>query len=259
MTPEQYAALQQKAERPTKPRGASLSDQTPRTLIYGYTLERNSFHVYLDGGKIHALIHDADGLLIWHDTEDGDLTFAHCIPSKRAYPQDCDFEFCVQIKDSGCAIPFTVSDWKGAHAPFAGLRLSELNTKFRPGDFLIQFDKELQEEIQSVCAEMSWFAHSWGDSCAYQVQDQLRSAANSFLREKLLRQDKYANRDASLWLENCVEYLPDALIRDGNKLKEDVGAQKEKLLSLLIRITNAKLEDLMKDPSQARNVELANA
>lgn len=71
-----------------------LKDQKPRTLLYGYTVDNDTVHIYLDDGLIHAMVYKkpAKFMLSYHK---GDKILASLLrPTKRAYPALCDFEFC---------------------------------------------------------------------------------------------------------------------------------------------------------------------
>lgn len=97
-----------------------LLNRTPRTLIYGYTFERHDFHVYIGtDAAIHALVYTE----VSADPETGNarfLVFSHAgpggrelesnhefLPSKRAYPEACDLEFCRLLRSHGLQPSFT--------------------------------------------------------------------------------------------------------------------------------------------------------
>ena len=90
-----------------------LSDTTDRTLLYGYTCNRDTFHVYIKDAKIHAVIYKID-------FENNAPNFMQeivvktnddYVPDKRLYPESCDYEFCEKLKGLGCHLPFTT--WTG--------------------------------------------------------------------------------------------------------------------------------------------------
>jgi len=97
---------------------ADLSDKTPRTLLYGYTLERATHHVYLcphkPGGSIVVHVYHGSG----ENTEyrpvnmsrGESLPVPRMVPDKRLYPERCDYEFCMLLKQRGLYLPFTVWD-----------------------------------------------------------------------------------------------------------------------------------------------------
>ena len=84
-----------------------VGPQGPRTLLFGYTPERYTFHVYLDGaGNICRLIYDHSTVII---------DFARAValpvevldPRKRSYWQVTDFEFACRMKELGAQLIFT--------------------------------------------------------------------------------------------------------------------------------------------------------
>jgi len=86
-----------------------LRDKTPRTLLYGYTCNRDTWHVYLDKNEqINLAVYEGSrtGNYISHSTK---MKFeAHSlIPNKRVYPAACDLEFCELLKSKGIEIPYT--------------------------------------------------------------------------------------------------------------------------------------------------------
>lgn len=99
-----------------------LANRTPRTLIFGYTVDRDTFHVYLGAdGLIHILLYselwapedsndDRPRFLILSHTvgENGGVTDnARFTPSKRIYPESCDLEFCQVLRRYSVNLPFT--------------------------------------------------------------------------------------------------------------------------------------------------------
>lgn len=89
-------------------KGESVNDE-PRTLIYGYTLARETFHAYLDSDrKINVVIYEHQGNVVDHIKEGKNgIRVKDLIPSKRAYPERCDFHFSMLLKSKGVDIPFT--------------------------------------------------------------------------------------------------------------------------------------------------------
>lgn len=117
-----------------------LDNQGPRTLLYGYTAERQTFHVYLDGEMIHRFIYTPD-----YDNPRGAPEFGHwheqnvnsveydarftwdegedLVPNKRLYPNHCDYEFASFMKSNGFYLPLKNWDDGPAGQPrgtFAG-------------------------------------------------------------------------------------------------------------------------------------------
>jgi len=108
MTKDEYTALC----RPIPPAPAcvhvtDLEDQTPRTLLYGYTCERDTFHVYLgQDGLLHKVVYGYDKLLLVH-AQGTCLLMQDCVPDKRVYPHASDMAFCVLLARAGIAVPYT--------------------------------------------------------------------------------------------------------------------------------------------------------
>jgi hypothetical protein len=140
MTPAELATLTAATSSSAVLSTEHLVDRTARTLLFGYTVERHTWHVYLD----------ADGILyrvVYQETTSGTPLLieasagssAGCsrndeyVPNKRLYPESCDLEFCRLLTAKGVSLPFT-SHNPAAHAQrlekhrgFAGRLLEELS------------------------------------------------------------------------------------------------------------------------------------
>ena len=88
--------------------GDDLKNQEDRTLLYGYTCERDTWHVYLKDGKIHVVIYEYKQ----SPREVNTATNEGFVPDKRLYPERCDFEFCKLLADYDVYLPFTTYDEK---------------------------------------------------------------------------------------------------------------------------------------------------
>ncbi|KVP39814.1 hypothetical protein [Burkholderia ubonensis] len=116
---------------PARVRASDLADQTPRTLAYGYTCERDTFHVYLDEDGIHKVVYrfsQPASVLVMHKHENEGLLHAECVPDKRLYPEACDFAFCALLKTHGVHLPFTTWNDRAMTRQFNGQILRELAT-----------------------------------------------------------------------------------------------------------------------------------
>lgn len=103
----------------------NLEDRSPRTLVYGYTCSRDTWHVYLnEEGKFVWVMYDHDGFLIDSSITD-DVAPRDCVPNKRIYPAKSDFEFCLRLMHSGEELPFTTFE-PAEPLQFYGKRLEEL-------------------------------------------------------------------------------------------------------------------------------------
>jgi hypothetical protein len=88
-----------------------LSDCTDRTLLYGYTCARDTWHVYLKNKRIVVVKYNNEysrGTAIpknmTYINVKSNLGF---VPDKRLYPERCDYEFCLLLKSKGIELPFT--------------------------------------------------------------------------------------------------------------------------------------------------------
>lgn len=220
--------------------GARLSDQTPRTLTYGYTIDRHTLHSYLQDGAVHLVVYDSDGVCILHRTEADGLRLSDCIPDKRLYPEDCDFDFCQMIKAAGIYLPFTT--WSDERTPkvFAGLKFEDLNKIFTPADFNIS-PGILSEDI---FAPLLGSDKSTGLAARFDLRKSICDAIGSYLREKCLRQDRYADRDGTLWIKNAVRDIPRVVERDTGRKLKDTEAAIANLEETLICVAKERLRAL---------------
>ncbi len=105
MTKEELDLLQETRQVPTLS-ASLLKNQEDRTLLWGYTCERDSWHVYLENGCINLYVYaypEKEVLLLTK----GSYFPEELIPNKRLYPEACDFEFCQLLLSMGVALPFT--------------------------------------------------------------------------------------------------------------------------------------------------------
>ena len=118
MNKEQFDKMHEKANRRDLLNIQDLEDRTPRTLVYGYHVDRSSFHVYIgQDGQIHVMTFGAranyakgDMFLIAHHSAGpcgGVEKNEDFVPSKRVYPESCDYEFCRLLVEHGINLPFT--------------------------------------------------------------------------------------------------------------------------------------------------------
>jgi hypothetical protein len=87
---------------------SDLTDQSNRTLIYGYDCDRHTFHLYIKDRQFHVHYYVMKKTLSHSCTESLDIRA--CIPDKRVYPESCDYEFCQLLKYRDVGIPFTTYD-----------------------------------------------------------------------------------------------------------------------------------------------------
>ena len=92
-----------------------LHNKKDRTLIYGYTCERNTFHVYLKDMQIHTVAYNTDYSgdkpKVKNMVEFAIKSNHDYVPDKRLYPECCDYEFCKLLKERNVRfLPFTTFD-----------------------------------------------------------------------------------------------------------------------------------------------------
>ncbi|KQO98292.1 hypothetical protein [Leifsonia sp. Leaf264] len=122
MNTDQLAQLGLLANEPDRLSVTDLHDQSERTLVYGYTPERDSFHMYLLGGQIHLHIYSHAKVSLFHEAAPKwNPEFLR--PNKRAYPQFTDFEFAVLMKRLDWALEFANFEEPNRPGPFYGLVL----------------------------------------------------------------------------------------------------------------------------------------
>lgn len=103
---------------------SDLINKKDRTLLYGYTCTRETFHVYLKNMKIHVVIYQnyyvCEIVKLKNMREIIVKSNIDYIPDKRLYPEACDFEFCKLLEEKKLHLPFTnfnnnrkVSDFYG--------------------------------------------------------------------------------------------------------------------------------------------------
>lgn len=85
---------------------SDLSSQKPRTLLYGYTCERDIWHVYLQDSEFKIVVYGF-GCIIWSLRTTKLTVDDQIIPDKRLYPGACDREFCKLLIERDYHLPFT--------------------------------------------------------------------------------------------------------------------------------------------------------
>lgn len=104
-----------------------LTNKEPRTLLYGYDVDRYTWHTYL-GFDLKIKLVKYRGP---HDCSKVDLipcfpkSSEDFVPNKRLNPERCDFEFCALLKRAGIHLCFTkyIVRAEDTHARFYGCRL----------------------------------------------------------------------------------------------------------------------------------------
>ncbi|GAB6464345.1 hypothetical protein CON36_32320 [Bacillus cereus] len=80
-----------------------LTNKEDRTLLYGYTCEKETWHVYVKNNAIYTLVNPYGNNVEYVEIESNQ----EYVPDKRLYPERCDFEFCSLLKQKGIYLPFT--------------------------------------------------------------------------------------------------------------------------------------------------------
>jgi hypothetical protein len=80
-----------------------------RTLLYGYTCDRDTFHVYLKGGHIHRTIYRSTTDVVSHVDFGRECDGTQLVPDKRVYAAPTDFAFARMLIRKG--VPFTFTTW----------------------------------------------------------------------------------------------------------------------------------------------------
>ncbi|MBD3004629.1 hypothetical protein [Streptomyces sp. 5-10] len=91
-----------------------------RTLLYGYTCNRNTWHVYLQAGEIHLLVYeDVNKRIIWHQQHEI-WDSQSLVPDKRVYPESTDFQFARMLQHQHVDVQYLPFD-QGRHDRVRGL------------------------------------------------------------------------------------------------------------------------------------------
>ena len=100
-----------------------------RTLLYGYTCDRRTFHVYIKGMKIYTVIYDndysGDKIKPKNIKEISVKSNYDYIPDKRLYPETCDYQFCKLLKNYDINLPFTGFNEERPVQDFYGFTLED--------------------------------------------------------------------------------------------------------------------------------------
>lgn len=115
MTPDQLTALREMTARPQTIAAGELRDYwRDRTLAYGYTVDRDTWHCYLRASNIYVVRYtgsDRPRSDIEILTSGPEVEAVRCRPNKRVYPESVDFEFARVLAGRGVDLPYaTFSD-----------------------------------------------------------------------------------------------------------------------------------------------------
>lgn len=109
MNLEEFNSLSRR--KPAPQRIGPMGDET-RTLLFGYDVERRTYHVFQYDRELHLVIYTPgkDGPTIHDHKHDLSLAIEDIMPNKRVYPALSDFGFCQALMNKGISIPFTTYD-----------------------------------------------------------------------------------------------------------------------------------------------------
>lgn len=107
MNREEYEKLYNVKTKPSVIGINNLSNKKDRTLLYGYTCNRDTFHVYIHKGVLHKIIYNSSSSIPKLHESGSELLLENIVPDKRLYPSSCDYEFCVLLTEAGVYLPFT--------------------------------------------------------------------------------------------------------------------------------------------------------
>lgn len=129
MTKEQLEIIQAEVvESAPTVSAKEIFNHQPRTLLWGYTCDRDSFHVYLDGmGFIHRVTYmktSGEDVLLSH-VKGTELEAKLLVPNKRVYPEATDFEFAKLLKEKGIEVTYTNYQEDREESDFYGLRYDQ--------------------------------------------------------------------------------------------------------------------------------------
>lgn len=133
MKKEQYEMLRGLNPSLTQISVTDLADRSDRTLLWGYTCDRESWHLYLKDGKFHFVWYTFCGdndiskknLLASYVKDTLELTKDYILPDKRVYPEASDFEFCKLLQELGLEPTYTVFNEERLDAQYYGKLLPE--------------------------------------------------------------------------------------------------------------------------------------
>ena len=101
-----------------------------KTLLYGYTCEKETFHVYIKDKQIYVVVYNTEclnGKPVPKNMRQIKVKVNQdYVPDKRLYPERCDYNFCVLLKEKGIDLPFTAfSEGFNWDSPYYGFTLED--------------------------------------------------------------------------------------------------------------------------------------
>lgn len=91
-----------------------LSDQSDRVLLHGYTVNRDTFTIWLRDGLFVASCYGSgqrdDPPVAWRSASPEESRYAHfLVPNKRIYPAKSDAEFLTILHENGAVL--SLANW----------------------------------------------------------------------------------------------------------------------------------------------------
>lgn len=153
MNKQEFEALSAIDRAPAVTLPHALTNKSPRTLLYGYTSDRSTWHVYLDeAGVMHKVVYDHNKLMRFHIS--GEIPDIELAPDKRLYPEACDTEACKLLIKAGCSLPFTTfTDTVRPANPYIGLPAQALTAATAIVPHLVSALKSADATELAVLAE----------------------------------------------------------------------------------------------------------
>ena len=121
----QYNALGAASSKPIEISINDIPDKSDRTLLWGYTCNRESFHVYLKDRQLHRLIYDFNHEMLNYQVGES-LTASILHHDKRIYPEATDYDFARLLYEADETPCFTTFNEKREQSSFYGLMKEEL-------------------------------------------------------------------------------------------------------------------------------------
>lgn len=199
----EFEQLEKLVISPRTVSGAMLVNKTPGTLMYGYTCNRDTFHLYLDDAEvIQCVTYSGDGLLLSHAF--GELEARKCVPDKRLCPERCDYEFCALLLSLQVSLPFTIYDDKvKSSSTYDGRLLSEL--KVVPSEHLrVAPPLVLLEELGIPGVHLGQMRMSERTILDGRIIQTVQDYLDGYLKAVLVRDEGLA---AEKWLRNIPESI----------------------------------------------------
>lgn len=80
-----------------------------RTLLLGYTVDRDTWHVYLKDDQIHLLVYTYQEEVLRYEANP-EWEASRLVPDKRVYPESTDAVFAWRMQQHGLEVPYTKFD-----------------------------------------------------------------------------------------------------------------------------------------------------